>query len=263
MGKNLPLSPHCEDLEKFETISHRKINEEVASFFKFSNEKNVLTREIVRIIEPKKSYSVLDIGCGEGYVLRQIHKKVKHCTALDPDKKMLETLKKHLGGKPNIFFVNKRLEDFEITEKFDVTLSSHTLSFFNNKQQAINKMLDCTRKDGRLILVLHCYASEQLQMLREMFWMIKGREINHIYAEVLEGYFSERGFDPKLEKVETTAKFRSLETLLKSCYFFCRTDCNRIHDQTKQLICDYLGRKKINHYYEIKTLHGIISVVNS
>lgn len=263
MVERSSLSHHCEDLNRFETISFRKINEEASDFFKFSNEKVVLTNKIVRTIKPKKFYSILDIGCGEGYVIRRILKDVRHCTALDPDESMLETLKKHVGDYSNISFVNKKFEDFETAEKFDVVISSHTLSFFSKKQQIIDKMLGLTKMNGRLILVLHCYESGQLQQLMEMFRMIRNREVNHIYAETLESYFLQRGLTPKFEKVETIAEFPSIETMLKLSYFFWRIDYENAEEQIKNLIRNYLVQKKTNQHSEIRALHGIITITIS
>ena len=260
MRKTYPHQYRDENLNEFETVDFRKISEDIRDFFKFSDEKYVLTDKTVEIIEPKKAYSILDIGCGEGYVIRKICRQVKRCVALDPDQKMLEILRKHVKSNSKVVLVNKKLEDFETTEKFDVTLSSHTLSFFKDKRQAISEMLDRTKKGGKLILVLHCYASEQLQMLREMFHAIKGIEINHIYAESLYTYLAKRGFDPKLEKVETVARFPSLEIPLRFSYFLFRTDYDRTSSRNKHLIRTYLERKRHNHYVEIRTLHGIISL---
>jgi len=254
---------HNVNLDRFEVIDFREISEDVRKFFKFSNEKYVLTDKIVRIIEPKKSYSILDVGCGEGYVMRRIYKQVKRCVALDPDSKMLEILRKHVKNNPKVVFVNKKLEDFETTEKFDVTLSSHTLSFFSDKRYAINKMLDYTKKDGKLILVLHCRESEQLQMLKEVFRLTHGEEINHIYAEALCRYLVKQGFNPYLEKVETVSRFPSLEIALKFSYFLFRTDYQRVNSQGERVIRTYLESKMRNHNVEIRTHHGIISLKNN
>ena len=262
MRKTYPRQYRDENLKEFETIDFRKISGDIKDFFKFSNEKYVLTDKIVEVIEPKKSYSILDVGCGEGYVIRKIYRQVKRCVALDPDQRMLEILRRHVNSNSKVAFVDKKLEDFETTERFDVTLSSHTISFFEDKQQAISKMLDHTKKDGKLVLVLHCYSSEQLQMLREMFVTIKGREINHIYAESLYTYLAKRGFDPKLEKVETVARFPSLEIPLRLSYFLFRTDYDRASSQNKHFIRTYFERKRHDHYVEIRTLHGIISLRN-
>jgi len=260
MTKPYSHEPIAENLNEFETMNFRKIEEDVRGFFKYSNEKFVLTDKIERIIDPKKSFSLLDVGCGEGYVIRNIYRKVKRCVALDPDHKMLEILRKYVGNNSRVVLVNSKLEDFETTEKFDVTLSSHTLSYFNDKQLAINKMLDYTKKDGKLILVLHCYDSEQMLMLREMFRLIKGREIKHIYAEVLYNYLIKQGFDAKLEKVETVTIFPSMEIPLRLSYFLFRTDYDKTSRRNQLVIHKYLERKRFNYSVEIRTLHGIINI---
>lgn len=251
--------PIEENLDIFETINFRQIGEDIREFLKFSNERFVLTDKIEKVIEPKRTYSILDVGCGEGHIIRKICGKVKRCIALDPDNKMLEILREYVGNDPRVVFVNSKLEDFETTEKFDVTLSSHTLSFFGEKRQAINKMLDYTKKDGKLILVLHCFESEQLHMLREMFRLIREREIEHIYAEVLHDYFTNQGFDAKLEKVETVAVFPSMEIPLRLSCFLFRTDYEKTSLNNQLAIRKYLETKRCDHSIEIRTLHGIVS----
>lgn len=248
------------NLDEFETINVKRLGEDIRAFSRFSNEKIILTQEIEKIIEPKRFHSVLDVGCGEGYVIRKIYRKVNRCVALDPDHEMLEILKKYVHDNSRVIFINKKLEEFETTERFDVILSSHTLSFFNDKQKAINRMLDYTRKDGKLIIILHCNASEQLWMLREMFHLINRREINHIYAEALHEYLAKKGLDPKLERVETVAVFPSLEIPLKLSYFLFRTDYNKTSSQNRLSIRRYLETKMYNHSVQIRTLHGIISL---
>ena len=246
-------------LNEFETIDFRETDGDVRKFLEYSNEGYVLTDKIVRIVETRPSFSILDVGRGEGYVIRKICSQVKQCTALDPNQKMLEILRSHVDKRCKVAFINNKFEDFETTEKFDIVLSSHTLSFFKDKQQAIKKMLFYTKKDGRLVLVLHCRASEQLQMLKDVFFAIKGKEINHIDAETLCTFLADRGFDPKLDKVGTITKFPSVEIPLKLSYFLFRIGYNKLSEKSKLLIRSYLEGKRQNHFIEIRTLHGIIT----
>ena len=249
-----------ESLNEFETIDFREINRDVRNFFRFSNEKTILVRKIIKIIRPQKSYSVIDIGCGEGYFIREIHKKVKKCVALDPDPKMLAILKQKIGDCSNVFFVPKRFEDYENNEKFDITLTSHTLSFFKNKWDAIMKMLNYTKKGGKAIIVLHSNLSEQFQILEEMFRKAYKKRINHIYAEVLYNHLVACGYEPKLDKVETVLRLPSLETAYKMSYFLFRIDFQKTTSGIKNLIRECFEERRRNDYIEIKTIHGIITL---
>ena len=247
-------------LNEFETIDFRKINRDMRNFFRFSNEKTILVKEIIRIMRPQESHSVLDIGCGEGYVIREIHKKVKKCVALDPDPEMLDILKQKIGNCSNVFFVPKRFEDYENNEKFDITLTSHTLSFFENKWNAIMKMLNYTKKGGKAIIVLHSSFSEQFQILEEMFHKAYKKRINHIYSEVLYSHLVACSFEPKLDKVETVLKLPSLDTACEMSYFLFRIDYQKATSEIKNLIRKYLEKRRKNEYIEIKTIHGIITL---
>lgn len=246
-------------LNGFETIDFGKINKDVRDFLRFSDEKRVLTDKIVGIIEPTSHLSILDVGCGLGHVIRKIHRGVKRCVALDPDQEMLDILRKHVRSN-SVSFVNKTLEDFEPTQKFDITLSSHTLSYFKDKQRAVAKMLYCTKGDGKLIIVLHCQASEQLQMLEEIHFLLTRREINHIYAEALYAYLVSHGFKPKLEKLETVALVPSLEIALGLSYFLFRIHYAKASRENKRSIRAYLVRKGRDHHVGVRTIHGIITV---
>lgn len=246
------------NLNRFETIDFRKINRDIQSFFRFSNEKTILVREIIKIIRPQKSYSVIDIGCGEGYFVKEIHKKVKKCVALDPDPAMLAILKQKIGVCSNVFFVSKRFEDYENNEKFDIALASHTLSFFENKWNAIMKMLNYTKEGGKAIIVLHSHLSEQFQILEEMFRKVYKKRINHIYAEAVYNHLLACGFEPKLYEVETVSKLPSLETACQMSYFLFRIDYQKAMSEIKNLIREYLEKRRKNEYIEIKTNHGII-----
>lgn len=76
-------------------------------------------------------FTVLDVGAGTGRLTIPIAKRVKSVTALEPSSKMLAILKANAKKQQvkNIKYVNKSLDDLEITElkAHDVVLASFSL----------------------------------------------------------------------------------------------------------------------------------------
>jgi len=258
MTKNKLIKDTIKSLSEFETINFSNINRDTRIFFKFSNEKVVLVREIISIMKPKKTYSVLEIGCGEGHVIKKIYRKVKKCIALDPDPKMLDILRQKIGKVSNVVLITKTFEDYKTEEKFDIILTSHTLSFFDDKWKAVEKMLNYTKEGGKIIIVLHSNSSEQIKILREIFHKVYRKTIKHIYAEALYDRLVAYGLEPKLKKIETISKLPSIDTACEMSYFLFRIDYQKARDDVKNLIRTYLEKRRKNKYVEISTTHGII-----
>ena len=80
--------------------------------------------------------TILDVGCGTGFVAREICKlfsnKILH--GLDPSKEMLTMAQGHYSK-----LFNAKLEDFE-GAKYDVILSSMSLQWVYNIEENINKL---------------------------------------------------------------------------------------------------------------------------
>jgi ubiquinone/menaquinone biosynthesis C-methylase UbiE len=246
--------------EEGEYIDLRNVKENLWNFYKHTNERDILTDQIIRIINPKRYYSMIDIGCGEGNLVMKIHNKIDYCVALDPDKDRLNFLRGQLGSNSNVTLINKKFEDYSADRKFDITVSCHTLSFFKGKFEMIGKMISITRTPGRIILVLHSEISEQMKLLEYVNRMIFNRNIKHLYAETLCKYFKTKGYNVKLIRVKTRAEFKSIDEILKLSFFLFRIDFRQLSTKKKHEITNTITKKLAHKKLLINSVHGVLVI---
>lgn len=248
------------NFDNYEYFDLRNIRENLWNFYKYTNEREILTEEIIRIINLKRHHSLIDIGCGEGNLVKNIHNKIDYCLALDPDKDRLNVLRSQLGENSNVTLVNAKFEDYLPDRKFDIVVSCHTLSFFKNKLEMIAKMISITAAHGKVILVLHSRKSEQMKILEYANRIILKKNVSHLYAETLYKYFKIKGYNVKLMLVNTTAEFESIDDILNLSFFFFRIDFNKLSVEKKHEIVNKIVKRLLNKKLAVTSLHGILVI---
>lgn len=90
-------------------------------------------RETIKGLNITSQSHVLDIGAGPGTLAIPLSEKVKHITAVEPSKGMIEVLKENMAeySCDNISIVKKRWEDIDIEKDldgpYDVVIASFSL----------------------------------------------------------------------------------------------------------------------------------------
>ncbi|WP_342305919.1 class I SAM-dependent methyltransferase [Methanolobus sp. ZRKC5] len=91
-------------------------------------------RETLKSLHITPQSRVLDIGAGPGTLAIPISENVKHVTAIEPSKGMIEVMEENISdyGRDNISIVKKRWEDIDVEndldEPYDIILASFSLS---------------------------------------------------------------------------------------------------------------------------------------
>jgi len=115
--------------------------------------KNNPKDRIVRLFQKELSgRSILDIGCGEGYFLASISRKLEHKRLVGIDVSIPPLARK----LPNIEFVTKDIIDFRFADKFDVVFSDNVLEHIapvdvGKHLTSVNRTL---HKGGTFILLM-------------------------------------------------------------------------------------------------------------
>lgn len=67
----------------------------------------------IRVMQPRKTWKVLDMACGGGTIAIPLARKVKSITAVDFSKRMLDIVdwRRHIGGITNVKTIQGRWED--------------------------------------------------------------------------------------------------------------------------------------------------------
>ena len=104
-----------------------------------------------------KNFSFLDVGCGNGWVVRKIS-KLKSCIlaeGIDGAPEMIIKAKKN-DLKNNYYL--RDIEEWAPSKKYDLIFSMEVFYYFKNPQKIINQLIDSLNKDGVLIIGIDHYA---------------------------------------------------------------------------------------------------------
>ena len=152
-----------------------------------------LYEELGRLL-PKKEVSMLDIGCGSGYI-RKIFYDLGYklfYAGVDIEKhKNFEQFNQYTGASD---FVKIKIEDFNTSNTYDIVFSNCALEHIERDALAVKKSLELLKEDGVVIHIVpafwslflylrHGYRRYSINRLRKML----GRNVD-IYK--LGGVFS-------------------------------------------------------------------------
>jgi 2-polyprenyl-3-methyl-5-hydroxy-6-metoxy-1,4-benzoquinol methylase len=145
----------------------------------------------------KKGLKVLDIGCGNGVLLRQFQKKGCECFGSDPSpwaRQYAEQYGYTLLG---------RIEQAEIASNFfDIITSTSTLEHVARPLEHLKHIIAAVKEGGIIYLTVPNYGSLPIRL-----HLIKGRLVdppghcNYFTAKTLRNLFKQKGIKEKISQV--------------------------------------------------------------
>ena len=108
--------------------------------------------ELIEKLPLTKGMSVLDLGCGTGFLASVLANRVgEHgkVIAIDPNKERIRFAKKKYGQQQNIEFLVKSSEDFP-TLLYDVIFSNHVLHSIKDKSSTFKMLFENLKNGGYL-----------------------------------------------------------------------------------------------------------------
>lgn len=253
------ISSEIESINQSEFYEFDKISKDCREFVRFTNEKTILTEKIIELVKPKSHDLVLDIGCGEGFFLEKIAPLVKQVIGIDPDPKMIEKVRKKISFKDKMNLIQKKFEEHYFDEKFDVVNATHVFSFFENKINVIEKMINITKDDGMIILVLHSKKSDQISILNQ-FNKKLGTKLHHITIEDIFKTMQNKGIEGKLEQLKTEINIPTFDKIIDLSYFLFRIQRRSITSEIEKIIKGILEPYITPNGFKLRTKHGVISI---
>ena len=117
-----------------------------------------------RISNKKSRISMLDIGCGNGWMLRKVLNIYPHFEGMGIDgaKSMIENAKK---SDPNGNYLCADLESWKSSEKFDLVMSMEVIYYLNNPQKFIKSLFENSFEEGGVMVLGLDHYAENLQSL--------------------------------------------------------------------------------------------------
>lgn len=125
----------------------------------------LLNPAIFSLIEQTSGVSILDAGCGEGYLSRILAKQGANITAIDYSKKMLEIAKRKTPTELSVQFHHGNCEklDYLKSSTFDMIVSNMVIQDFADYEAAFSEMYRLLKEGGYYIFsILHpCFVTPE------------------------------------------------------------------------------------------------------
>ncbi|MFJ8458644.1 class I SAM-dependent methyltransferase [Lysinibacillus xylanilyticus] len=154
----------------------------------------LLNPAIFSLLEEVEGKSLLDAGCGEGYLSRILAQKGAIVTAVDYSEKMLEIARARTRGEVTIQYEYGNCEklNFLADEQFDCIISNMVLQDLENYQAALSEMYRLLKPNSTFIFsILHpCFITPNSGWIRN-------EKLDQQYWKV-QRYFYEGVYDQKL-----------------------------------------------------------------
>jgi 2-polyprenyl-3-methyl-5-hydroxy-6-metoxy-1,4-benzoquinol methylase len=126
-------------------------NEYIWSHNNNDNSFNYLYKTLRKsILKYKKDMSILDIGCGNGYLTKKITKGFKNIVAIDNSKSAIKFAKKKYKG--NVKFINVDLNNYIIKKKFNIILLIEVIEHIYLPDLFLKKIAKLMNKNSILII---------------------------------------------------------------------------------------------------------------
>jgi ubiquinone/menaquinone biosynthesis C-methylase UbiE len=104
----------------------------------------------------KPTDSILEVGCGNGYLTNTLRQHVKHVDAFDYSKQMVKSALEHFKETNNHFFHDNLLQPTQITKMYDAIICVRVLinlADLHQQFQALDNLKKVLNPGGRLILI--------------------------------------------------------------------------------------------------------------
>ena len=144
------------------------------------------------ILPKKNKFTFLDLGCGNGWVVRKVAKNplCSRAVGIDGAEKMISNAKSL--SKDSTEYILADIDTFQSVEKYDIIHSMEVLYYLDNPKEVIKKISEDWLKDnGRLIIGIDHYYEN----LESHSWQEKvGTRMLLLKEEEWLDMFKEAGF---------------------------------------------------------------------
>ena len=131
-----------------------------AELMETEHQTNVL--KILQKISFDKSFAFLDVGCGNGWIVRKIanEEKCRKVTGIDKSKKMIIQAKKRSVNKKEEF-IHTDIESMDQKEKFDFIFSMESLYYVDSIDMALKKIFKLLKPGGQFFCGIDFYTDNK------------------------------------------------------------------------------------------------------
>ena len=131
-----------------------------AELMEIEHGKNVL--KFFQTISFDKPFTFLDVGCGNGWVVRTIAKEAncKKAIGIDKSKNMITQAKKKIANNKEKF-IHTDIESWSTRTRFDFIFSMESLYYANSIEVALDKIFKLLRPGGKFFCGTDFYTDNK------------------------------------------------------------------------------------------------------
>lgn len=181
-------------------------------YIALTNQKQILVDKVCeKIISNNKSnkLSFIDIGCADGMVTTKIIDRLKDTYQLDINAIEKSTpLIDEFKSKTNydINFINEDIESIKILPKADFILMSHVISYIDNQEQFLKKVIDSLNEKGIGLIIISNDSSDDVKVLSR-------KETNNKVLDNINQILINNQIKFDIEVVESTIDVSGIEEM--------------------------------------------------
>ena len=169
-----------------------------AELMEIEHGKNVL--KFLKTIPFDKPFTFLDVGCGNGWVVRKIAKeeKCKKAIGIDKSKKMIIQCRKKIDSKEEEF-VHTDIESMNYKGKFNFIFSMESLYYTDSIEIALDKIYKLLKPGGQFFCGTDFYTDNKATV--RWAGIMKIQMHLHSKKEWKE-FFKKAGFNVKIKHIK-------------------------------------------------------------
>ena len=117
--------------------------------------------------------TVLDIGCGDGKITKEIAKKIPGGAVfgIDPSENMILAAEKSFGNIENLSFFQFGAQNFKFDFKFDLIVSFFAMHYVKDHKKALQNIYDALKPCGTFILLMAGGGKQEIEeILQKEKW---------------------------------------------------------------------------------------------
>jgi len=207
-------------------------------FLNYSKGKRMTSDAVIRLLNPKEHWCFLDVGGGTGDITIPIAELVGKTVIVEPSSRMINEFKKNLKSSDNLEIIQKKVEDTNFKDKFDLILVAHVLYFIDDWDTLFDKLVSCLNSGGYLVIVMHARSGMFFNFLNK-FQRLINKDIKILtYKDVVRA-LKKRNLRPKHKIIKYDIVIPDVDEALNLSHFFFEKPVDSLDDNIKGQLLKY------------------------